>query len=492
MAVPTVEYGLMDIGSVIAPRVLATGPVATVYAGHLAGAEVAVKVFADRFDRDTAARFDRERRALDSLRCRAILGVDDVVETSDGRSGVRMELCSGSLAGTLGSLSLADIVDAGSAIADALGAAHRVGITHGAVTPHNVLYRRSGEIVVGDFGVVLRDRFPRDPVHALEYTAPETLRENLRSPASDLYGLGAVLYAMLTGAPPFPRRTGQATSERILQVLREPPPVVHDAPGVLAELVGRLLAKNPADRPANAAEVAAVLHGLQVRPAVPDDDFDFDDFAGSTPTAAHLSPAVLTAPAVAVPAVPIPAVPIPAVPIPAVAVSDVVVPTEAAPPPMVGGRTLIHTTAEPRTPRRRFKPQHGLLVGLGAVAVGLVTVLPMVLDDQQSPSQANPSTVAAGSSPQVSPSAAPRVVLAPPADLGRKVRLTWSAEGDLDFAVVVAGEQIDTMVLVARRDRTLTVPVDPDRKYCFQVRATDGRQIWTSEALPIRGARCKL
>ncbi|MEV6964121.1 protein kinase [Hamadaea sp. NPDC051192] len=478
MAVPTVEYGLMDIGSVIAPRVLATGPVATVYAGHLAGAEVAVKVFADRFDRDTAARFDRERRALDSLRCRAILGVDDVVETSDGRSGVRMELCSGSLASTLGSLSLADVVDAGSAIADALAAAHRVGITHGAVTPHNVLYRRSGEVVVGDFGVVLRDRFPRDPVHALEYTAPETLRENLRSPASDLYGLGAVLYAMLTGAPPFPRRTGQATSERILQVLREPPPVVHDAPGVLSELVGRLLAKDPADRPANAAEVAAMLHGLQIRPAVPDDDFDFDDFAGSTPTTAHPSPAVLATPAVASPAVPIP---------------DVVVPTEeAAPPPTIGGRTLIHTTAEPRTPRRRFKPQHGLLVGLGAVAVGLVTVLPMVLDDQQSPSQANPSTVAAGSSPQVSPSAAPRVVLAQPADLGRKVRLTWSAEGDLDFAVVVAGEQIDTMVLVARRDRTLTVPVDPDRKYCFQVRATDGRQIWTSEALPIRGARCKL
>ncbi|MEV0272606.1 serine/threonine-protein kinase [Hamadaea sp. NPDC050747] len=472
MSVPTVEYGLMDIGSVIAPRVLATGPVATVYAGQLAGVEVAVKVYADRFDRDTAARFDRERRALDSLRCPAILGVDEVVETADGRSGVRMELCSGSLADRLGALGPSDVLDAGAAIADALVAAHRVGIVHGAITPHNVLYRRSGAIVVGDFGPALRERFPRDPAYAVEYAAPETLRENLRTPAADLYGLGAVLYAMLTGAPPFPRRTGQATSERILQVLREPPTPIRDASRELSEVVMRLLAKDPADRPADAAEVAAVLHGLQVRPAAAADDFDFDDFAGS---------------------IPVPAAP-PSTPM---ALSTTVAPSTAVAPSTLGapppaGRTLILTTGEPPTPGRRFKAQHGFLIGLGAVAIGLVTIAPMVLDDRPAPSQANPSSAVAGGSPQVSPAGSPRVVLAPPTDLGRQVRLTWSADGDLDFAVVVAGEQIDTMVLVAHRDRTLTVPVDPDRKYCFQVRGTDGRQIWTSDPLPIRGARCKL
>ncbi len=77
-------------------------------------------------------------------------------------------------------------------------------------------------------------------------------------------------------------------------------------------------------------------------------------------------------------------------------------------------------------------------------------------------------------------------------DLGDHVELTWEAEGDLDFSVVVAGENIDTMVLVANRAREMRVPVDADRKYCFQIRATDGRDIFTSEPVPIRGARCAL
>ena len=98
-------------------------------------------------------------------------------------------------------------------------------VLHGGVTPHNVLYRASG-FVLADFGQALRRQFPRDPTHAVEYTAPETLRDDTLSPASDLYGLGAVLFAVLTGAPPFPRRTGQQPGERILQVLREPVPPI--------------------------------------------------------------------------------------------------------------------------------------------------------------------------------------------------------------------------------------------------------------------------
>jgi eukaryotic-like serine/threonine-protein kinase len=48
------------------------------------------------------------------------------------------------------------------------------------------------------------------------------------------------------------------------------------------------------------------------------------------------------------------------------------------------------------------------------------------------------------------------------------------------------------MVLVANRQRELSVPVDRARKYCFQVRATDSRNIYTSEPVPVRGARCGL
>ncbi|NBH02805.1 serine/threonine protein kinase, partial [Amycolatopsis sp. SID8362] len=82
------------------------------------------------------------------------------------------------------------------------------------------------------------------------------------------------------------------------------------------------------------------------------------------------------------------------------------------------------------------------------------------------------------------------LALAQPADLGDRVRLTWQADGDLDFAVVVAGERIDTMVLVAHRQRAMEVPIDPARRYCFQIRATDGKNVYTSTPVPIRGGHC--
>ena len=106
--------------------------------------------------------------------------------------------------------------------------------------------------------------------------------------------------------------------------------------------------------------------------------------------------------------------------------------------------------------------------------------------------QAGPPTTTA---PSTTESSAPRDVglsVTSAEDLGDHVELTWEADGDLDFSVVVAGENIDTMVLVANRAREMRVPVDEGRKYCFQIRATDGRDIFTSEPVPVRGARCAL
>lgn len=56
--------------------------------------------------------------------------------------------------------------------------------------------------------------------------------------------------------------------------------------------------------------------------------------------------------------------------------------------------------------------------------------------------------------------------------------------------MVVAGERIDTMVLVAHRQRAMEVPIDPARRYCFQIRATDGKNVYTSTPIPIRGGHC--
>ncbi|MFJ8913032.1 serine/threonine protein kinase [Amycolatopsis sp. NPDC102389] len=459
---------------------LAQGPIATVYAGRdpATGNDFAIKMFPGTFDRETSAWLERERKALAAVRStRSILPIDDVLTHPDGRSGVRRELCPGSLAGVLDSgtrLGVPDVLALGAAIASALAAAHGADVLHGGVSPHNVLYRATGEFVLADFGVALRRRFPRDPMYAVEYTAPETLRDDTLSPASDLYGLGAVLYVALTGTPPFPRHTGQQPGERILQVLREPVAPIQDpaVPRELSATILRLLAKEPADRPQDVASLARLFTKLS-RPGgevvtgdssdVPTEEeepeVEFDDFAE-----VHR-----------------PAAPVHAAPAPPVQVTQ-------APAP--GGRTLIREFSGPLKTERGLPWKPIALAGAGVLAAGLA-VLPLVLGPAEIGGQAVPVAAAI---PSPAPASAPapdvKLALAPPQDQSDHVQLSWTAEGELDFVVIMAGERLETKQLIAHRQRSLDVPVDPARRYCFQLRATDGRHIYTTEPVSIRGARC--
>ncbi|MER6668544.1 protein kinase [Amycolatopsis japonica] len=463
---------------------LAQGPIATVYAGKdpATGNDFAIKMFPGTFDRETSAWLERERKALATVRStRSVLQIDDVLTHPDGRSGVRRELCPGSLAGVLDSgarLGVPDVLALGAAIASALAAAHGADVLHGGVSPHNVLYRASGEFVLADFGVALRRRFPRDPMYAVEYTAPETLRDDTLSPASDLYGLGAVLYVALTGTPPFPRHTGQQPGERILQVLREPVAPIQDpaVPGELAATILRLLAKEPADRPQDVASLARLFTKLS-RPGgevVTGDSSDlsseeeeaeveFDDFAE-----VHR----------------------PAVPVHAAPVHAAVAPVQVVQAPPRGGRTLIREFSGPLKTERGLPWKPVALAAGGVLAAGLA-VLPLVLGPAEIGGQAVP-VAAAIPSPAAASAPAPdvKLALAPPQDQSDHVQLTWTAEGELDFVVIMAGERLETKQLVAHRQRSLDVPVDPARRYCFQLRATDGRHIYTTEPVAIRGARC--
>ena len=73
------------------------------------------------------------------------------------------------------------------------------------------------------------------------------------------------------------------------------------------------------------------------------------------------------------------------------------------------------------------------------------------------------------------------------ADLTDKVQLTWTATRDLDFAVVVAAEGQENQVLLAERNHSMTVAVEPGRKYCFLVQATDGDDVYESNSAPSAG-----
>ncbi|WP_181774796.1 serine/threonine protein kinase [Amycolatopsis pittospori] len=462
------------------PRLLAQGPIATVYAGRdpAAGNDFAVKMFPGAFDRETSAWLERERKSLTAVRAtRSVVQIDEIVTFADGRSGIRRELCPGSLAGLLDSgarLGVSDVLALAASVASALAAAHGADVLHGGVSPHNVLYRATGEFVLADFGVALRRRFPRDPMYSVEFTAPETLRDDTLSPASDLYGLGAVLYAALTGAPPFPHHTGQQPGERILQVLREPVAPITD-PAVPRELSGtilRLLAKEPGDRPQDVASLARLFTKLRqpggeivtgessdVASEEEDVDVEFDDFAAFPP----------------------PATPSPRAP------SNPQVQVLQAPP--TGGRTLIREFSGPLKSERRIPWRPVALAGAGVLVAGLA-VVPLFLGPAEVGGQAVP--VAAAIPPQAASAPAPNVKLelAPPKDQSDHVQLTWTAEGELDFVVIMAGERVETKQLVAHRQRSMDVPVDPARRYCFQLRATDGRHIYTTDPVPIRGARC--
>jgi len=175
------------------------GGLSEVYRGRCirTGRAVAVKVLPTPFDRDARAQFDLDRTRLGRLRHNpAILQVDDFEALADGRPYLVMELCIDSLAEVIERgerLSASSVVSYAHQLASALSIAHDVGMLHGGVSPRNLLIRRTGQPVLSDFGLTLRQHYPGDPSNSTEFTAPETPRDGSVTAKSDLYCLGATL-----------------------------------------------------------------------------------------------------------------------------------------------------------------------------------------------------------------------------------------------------------------------------------------------------------
>ncbi len=139
-----------------------------------------------------------------------------------------------------------------------LAAAHAAGLVHRDIKPANLLLAPGGVVKVTDFGIAhAAGSAPVTRTGTLvgtpAYLAPERAAGEPASPASDLYSLGIVGYECLTGTPPF---TGTALEVALAHQHRPLPPLPPAVPADVAALVTRLTAKDPAQRPASAAEAA--------------------------------------------------------------------------------------------------------------------------------------------------------------------------------------------------------------------------------------------
>jgi serine/threonine protein kinase len=234
------------------------------------GAAVALKVMrADlASDERHRRRFRREARAAAEVRHPHLVGLIETGE-ADGHWFIAMRLVDGMTLrqriGAQGPLAVADLVQLALEVAAGLEALHDAGIVHRDVKPSNILIDSRGSAALADFGLARADRYsaitePGQVLGTLDYIAPELIRGEEPSPASDLYGLGCVLFEGLTGAPPF---GGRSFFEVGMGHLEDQPPDPRarrpELPRAVAETVLAALAKDPGERPPTASAFAREL-----------------------------------------------------------------------------------------------------------------------------------------------------------------------------------------------------------------------------------------
>jgi predicted ATPase len=170
-------------------------------------------------------------------------------------------------------------LEIGADVCRALEHAHARGIVHRDLKPANAWLAEDGTARLGDFGLAATDRRSRAAVEGMlvgtvAYLPPEQALGRASDQRSDLYSLGAMLYEMLTGQPPFPGDDAVAIISQHLNAAPVPPSRHADVPEAVDDLVLRLLAKAPEDRPESAAAARSELERLAAAPAEAEGETD--------------------------------------------------------------------------------------------------------------------------------------------------------------------------------------------------------------------------
>jgi len=277
LPVAAARPGLSDLPQVAGyavEAVLGRGGMGVVFrAQHLRlNRTVALKMLraGEHASRSERARFLREARASAGLRHPHLVQIHDVGE-ADGRPYFTMEFVEGgTLAERLRGIPqpATAATDLTITLAEAVEAAHRGGVIHRDLKPGNVLLTAGGAPKVGDFGLARQVQdtdqltLSGDRLGTPSYMAPEQAGGRLAAvgPATDVYALGAILYEMLTGRPPFHGESSADTERQVLTVDPVPPSRLNPrVPRDLETICLKCLQKDPARRYASAAALAGDL-----------------------------------------------------------------------------------------------------------------------------------------------------------------------------------------------------------------------------------------